>query len=195
MTTPSAIGSGDTRGSTAGSNCHAYAGLTPIAGLASSRATNEDCYAMARMMRAAVGTNNIEVCTNVSCAVCGAKDVVDAFEKELGIHAGIHHAVRGMEDKDAPADGVITGYGTVHGRTTYVFAQGFTVFGLKYRTHYGTNNVVADALADAKRAVRLVRHRAPESLGQFLPVDAHRYLRQSDVGLSDGLLDQVHGEG
>ena len=40
--------------------------------------------------------------------------------------------------------------------------QGFAVFGLKYRTHYGTNNVVADALADAKRAVRLVRHRAQE---------------------------------
>ena len=40
--------------------------------------------------------------------------------------------------------------------------QGFAVFGLKYRTHYGTNNVVADALADAKRAVRLVRSRAQE---------------------------------
>jgi methylmalonyl-CoA decarboxylase subunit alpha len=28
---------------------------------------------------------------------------------ELGIHAGIHFAVRGMEGKEAPADGVITG--------------------------------------------------------------------------------------
>ena len=35
-----------------------------------------------------VGTSNIEVCTNISCGVCGAKDVVDAFERELGIHAG-----------------------------------------------------------------------------------------------------------
>src|SRR3954467_9125028 len=29
---------------------------------------------------------------------------------ELGIHAGIHYSVRGLEDKEAPADGVITGY-------------------------------------------------------------------------------------
>jgi len=38
--------------------------------------------------------------------------------------------------------------------------QGITVFGLKYRTRYGTNDVVADALADGQRAVRLVRSRA-----------------------------------
>lgn len=35
-----------------------------------------------------VGAKNIEVCTNISCAVCGAKDVMEAFEHELGIHAG-----------------------------------------------------------------------------------------------------------
>jgi acetyl esterase/lipase len=40
--------------------------------------------------------------------------------------------------------------------------QGITVFGLKYRTNYGKNNVEADALADAKRAVRLVRSRATQ---------------------------------
>ena len=38
--------------------------------------------------------------------------------------------------------------------------QGITVFGLKYRTAYGKNNVVADALADGQRAVKLVRSRA-----------------------------------
>jgi formate dehydrogenase major subunit len=36
-----------------------------IAGLASSRATNEDCFAMTRLMRAAVGTNNIDNCSRV----------------------------------------------------------------------------------------------------------------------------------
>ncbi len=36
-----------------------------IAGLASSRATNEDCYAMARLVRAAIGTNNIDNCSRV----------------------------------------------------------------------------------------------------------------------------------
>jgi acetyl-CoA carboxylase carboxyltransferase component len=46
---------------------------------------------------------------------------------ELGIHAGINHAVRGLEDKDAPADGVITGYGKVDGRLVAVCAYDFTV--------------------------------------------------------------------
>jgi acetyl-CoA carboxylase carboxyltransferase component len=46
---------------------------------------------------------------------------------ELGIHAGIHHAVRGLEDKEAPADGVITGYGRVDGRMVAVCAYDFTV--------------------------------------------------------------------
>ena len=40
-------------------------GPDAIAGLASSRATNEDCYAMARLMRAAIGTNNIDNCSRV----------------------------------------------------------------------------------------------------------------------------------
>src|ERR1700749_5162679 len=35
-------------------------GPDAIAGLASSRATNEDCYAMQRLIRAAIGTNNID---------------------------------------------------------------------------------------------------------------------------------------
>jgi endo-1,4-beta-xylanase len=40
--------------------------------------------------------------------------------------------------------------------------QGIAVFGLKYRTRYGANDVVADALADGKRAVRIVRSRSAE---------------------------------
>ncbi|MBS1655283.1 MAG: acyl-CoA carboxylase subunit beta [Bacteroidetes bacterium] len=35
----------------------------------------------------------------------------------------------GMEDQKIYGDGVITGFGTVHGRMVYVFAQDFTVFG------------------------------------------------------------------
>jgi len=34
------------------------------------------------------GAKNIEVCTNVSCALAGAQQVVEAFERELGIEAG-----------------------------------------------------------------------------------------------------------
>jgi NADH-quinone oxidoreductase E subunit len=37
---------------------------------------------------APVGEHLVEVCTNVSCAVVGAQQVVDAFERELGCHAG-----------------------------------------------------------------------------------------------------------
>ncbi len=35
----------------------------------------------------------------------------------------------GMADKTVPGDGVVTGYGTVDGRTNLVYAQDFTVFG------------------------------------------------------------------
>jgi len=35
----------------------------------------------------------------------------------------------GMQDQLVLGDGVVTGYGTIHGRLVYVFAQDFTVFG------------------------------------------------------------------
>jgi len=35
-----------------------------------------------------VGRRVIEVCTNVSCALAGAQQVVEAFERELGVPAG-----------------------------------------------------------------------------------------------------------
>jgi propionyl-CoA carboxylase beta chain len=35
----------------------------------------------------------------------------------------------GIGDKKIPGDGVVTGYGTIDGRQTFVFAQDFTVFG------------------------------------------------------------------
>lgn len=35
----------------------------------------------------------------------------------------------GMDEAEAPGEGVVTGYGKVHGRPIYVFAQDFTVFG------------------------------------------------------------------
>jgi acetyl-CoA carboxylase carboxyltransferase component len=46
---------------------------------------------------------------------------------ELGLHAGIHFSVRGLEGKEAPADGVITGYGKVDGRMVAIAAYDFTV--------------------------------------------------------------------
>src|SRR5579859_546990 len=35
----------------------------------------------------------------------------------------------GMDEQIVPGDGVVSGYGRIHGRITYVFAQDFTVFG------------------------------------------------------------------
>jgi NADH-quinone oxidoreductase E subunit len=35
-----------------------------------------------------VGRHLVEVCTNLSCALVGAQQVLEAFEQELGIHPG-----------------------------------------------------------------------------------------------------------
>jgi len=35
-----------------------------------------------------VGQHLVDVCTNVSCALVGAQQVLEAFEHELGVHAG-----------------------------------------------------------------------------------------------------------
>jgi acetyl-CoA carboxylase carboxyltransferase component len=51
----------------------------------------------------------------------------DGTFTELGIHGGIHYSVRGLEEKEAPADGVITGFGKVDGRLVAVAAYDFTV--------------------------------------------------------------------
>jgi NADH-quinone oxidoreductase E subunit len=37
---------------------------------------------------APVGEHMVEVCTNVSCALVGAQQVVEAFEQELGVRVG-----------------------------------------------------------------------------------------------------------
>src|SRR5437588_4193268 len=46
---------------------------------------------------------------------------------ELGIHGRPHFSQRAMDGKDAPADGVVTGYGKVDGRLCAVAAYDFTV--------------------------------------------------------------------
>jgi len=52
----------------------------------------------------------------------------DSFEEigQLVTHRSVNF---GLEKQKFYGDGVITGYGTVNGRLTYVFAQDFTVFG------------------------------------------------------------------
>ena len=43
-------------------------------------------YSMFR--RSAAGRFHLELCTNISCSLCGAEQVLAALEKELGIRAG-----------------------------------------------------------------------------------------------------------
>ncbi|WP_416197268.1 MAG: Propionyl-CoA carboxylase carboxyltransferase subunit [Sporanaerobacter sp.] len=47
---------------------------------------------------------------------------IDAFVKHRCTNFG-------MENVDAPADGIVTGYGTVNGRLVFAYAQDFTVLG------------------------------------------------------------------
>lgn len=42
------------------------------------------------------------------------------------VHRGVEF---GMQEVEAPGEGVVTGYGTIEGRLTYVFSQDFTVLG------------------------------------------------------------------
>ena len=53
--------------------------------------------------------------------------VDDGTFTELGIHGRPHFSQRAMEGRDAPADGVVTGYGKVDGRLVAVCAYDFTV--------------------------------------------------------------------
>src|SRR5919198_1056579 len=46
---------------------------------------------------------------------------------EIGIHGGPHFSQRAMEGREAPADGVITGWGAVEGRPCCIAAYDFTV--------------------------------------------------------------------
>src|SRR5579875_2030275 len=46
---------------------------------------------------------------------------------ELGIHGRPHSSQRAMDGREAPADGVITGYGKVDGRMVAAAAYDFTV--------------------------------------------------------------------
>jgi len=63
-------------------------------------------------------------------------------------------------------------------------SQGVAVFGLKYRTRYGTNNVADDAAADCARAVRLVRLHADEWGIDPARIGVQGYSAGANVGLN-----------
>jgi formate dehydrogenase major subunit len=96
-------------------------GPDAIAGLASSRATNEDCYAMSRLMRAAIGTNNLDNCSRVchsptsyamrrSFGLSGATGSFDDIEASevlviMGANPTQAHPVVGARMKQAALNG------------------------------------------------------------------------------------------
>lgn len=59
-----------------------------------------------------------------------------------------HHCVNfGMTDKEIPAEGVVTGYGTICGRLTYAAAQDFTVMGGSLGNMHGAKIAAAQEAA------------------------------------------------
>jgi formate dehydrogenase major subunit len=116
-------------------------GADAIAGLASSRATNEDCYVMQRLMRAAIGTHNIDNCSRVchsptswamrkSLGLSGATGSFDDIEHAdaaiiIGANPTEGHPVVGARIKQAALRGMklvtidprrieLAGYGVLH---------------------------------------------------------------------------------
>ncbi|MGH2841557.1 MAG: molybdopterin oxidoreductase family protein, partial [Solirubrobacteraceae bacterium] len=98
------------------------AGPDAIAGLASSRACNEDCYVMQRLMRAAIGTHNIDNCSRVchsptswamrqSLGLSGATGSFDDIEAAdaaiiIGANPTEGHPVVGARIKQAVLNGL-----------------------------------------------------------------------------------------
>jgi propionyl-CoA carboxylase beta chain len=63
-----------------------------------------------------------------------ARERIDLLVDEgtfVELNAFIEHRCNdfGLKDKKGPGDGVVTGYGKIHGRPVYLFSQDFTVFG------------------------------------------------------------------
>ncbi len=81
-------------------------GPDAIAGLASSRGTNEECYAMSRLMRAAVGTNNIDNCSRVCHSPTSW-----ALRKSLGLSG----ATGSFDDIEAAQAAIIIGANPTEG--------------------------------------------------------------------------------
>ena len=86
----------------------------------------------ARRQRAKLGGGEEKIAKQHAAGKLTARERIDLLVDsgtfvELGIHAGPHFSQRAMEGKDAPADGVITGWGDVEGRMVAIAAYDFTV--------------------------------------------------------------------
>ena len=112
---------------------------------------------------------------------------------ELGIHGRPHSSQRAMDGKDAPADGVVTGYGKVDGRLVAVAAYDFTVMaGLDGNDRRAQGLAAARARADQADPDHLaarLRGRADPGGGR-LAVRRLGHLFREEVVMS-GVVPQV----
>jgi len=88
----------------------------------------------ARRERARLGGGKERIATQHAKGKLTARERVellldhDSFE-EFDMFVEHRSAEFGMEKSRIPGDGVVTGWGTVNGRTVFAFAKDFTVFG------------------------------------------------------------------
>src|SRR3954453_7090857 len=86
----------------------------------------------ARRERAKLGGGEEKIAKQHAAGKLTARERIDLLVDpgtfvEMGIHGRPHFAQRAMEGREAPADGVITGWGDVDGRTCAIAAYDFTV--------------------------------------------------------------------
>src|SRR5262245_21692329 len=74
--------------------------------------------------------------------------------EELDMFVGHRTSEFGMSAQKIPGDGVVTGWGTVNGRTVFVFAKDFTVFGGSLsETHAGKIIKIQDMAMKARAPI------------------------------------------
>ena len=75
-----------------------------------------------------------------------------------------------MADNKIPGDGVVTGYGTIHGRLVFIFSQDFTVYGGSLSEAHAEKigKIMDQAMKLALRSLESTTPEAPEIQGREL---------------------------
>lgn len=89
---------------------------------------------MERKLKIELGGGDERIAAQHNRGKLTARERIDLLLDEdsfVELNSFIQHRAThfGMDKLEAPGEGVVTGYGKIHGRLVYVFAQDFTVFG------------------------------------------------------------------
>lgn len=89
---------------------------------------------MERKLKIELGGGDERIAAQHNRGKLTARERIDLLldnDSFVELNAFIQHRAThfGMDKLEAPGEGVVTGYGKIHGRLVYVFAQDFTVFG------------------------------------------------------------------